>query len=62
MKEKPKECPFCKSDGEVHFCDKANINTVLYQHRCSNDVCEVRPMTDWQLTAGESLNIWNYRG
>ena len=52
-----KKCPFCGGEVEI-FRD---IMSGFYRIKCRNNLCTVRPTSEWRIAKLELINQWNDR-
>jgi hypothetical protein len=61
MADDLKPCPWCKRNGRVYTNyakDKANL---LFQIRCENPRCKVKPHTTIYKSKSRAIAAWNNR-
>lgn len=54
-----KPCPFCGGCAKCELLCTPPFNGFYVE--CSNEECEVKPITDWQEDAYKAIEIWNRR-
>ena len=67
MSEALKPCPFCGSDPAVfekpksHFYQHVHTIEYGYTIECRNELCMVKPTTEWYITKEAVIAAWNTR-
>lgn len=56
--EQLKPCPFCGGKATFHEC----LGMSAFEAFCSNENCQVTPITDYYTNPEEAIKAWNKRG